>query len=122
MFKGNLELILKGAVIGGTMLIPGVSGGTMAIMLGLYDRLIRAEQVSVAHALALIRVPSKDAVAVEIGDGVRLVRAGRDVREAKRVRPVFVVRRKHIHYENGGLAARYGCGAKCVQLCRGGGQ
>ena len=32
----------KGAAIGGTMLIPGVSGGTMAIMLGIYDRLISA--------------------------------------------------------------------------------
>ncbi len=40
--KQYLITALKGAAIGGTMLIPGVSGGTMAIMLGLYDRLIRA--------------------------------------------------------------------------------
>ena len=33
---------LKGAVIGATMLIPGVSGGSMAMMLGIYDRLIMA--------------------------------------------------------------------------------
>lgn len=32
----------KGAAVGGTMLIPGVSGGTTAMMLGIYDRLIRA--------------------------------------------------------------------------------
>ena len=32
----------KGAAIGGTMLIPGVSGGTTAMMLGIYDRLIHA--------------------------------------------------------------------------------
>ena len=32
--------ILYGAVIGASMLIPGVSGGTMAIILGIYDRLI----------------------------------------------------------------------------------
>ncbi len=32
--------ILYGAVIGSSMLIPGVSGGTMAIILGIYDRLI----------------------------------------------------------------------------------
>ena len=32
----------KGAVIGGTMLIPGVSGGSMAMMMGIYDRLIMA--------------------------------------------------------------------------------
>ncbi len=32
--------ILYGVVIGASMLIPGVSGGTMAIILGIYDRLI----------------------------------------------------------------------------------
>ena len=32
----------KGAVIGGTMLIPGVSGGSMAMMMGIYDKLIMA--------------------------------------------------------------------------------
>ena len=42
MIKRNLELIVKGAVIGGTMLIPGVSGGTMAMVVGVYDRLIHA--------------------------------------------------------------------------------
>lgn len=31
---------LKGMFIGGTMLIPGVSGGTMAIILGVYQRLL----------------------------------------------------------------------------------
>lgn len=34
--------IVKGAVIGGTMLVPGVSGGSMAMILGIYDRLISA--------------------------------------------------------------------------------
>lgn len=33
-------LIVKGAVIGGTMMVPGASGGTMAMVLGIYDRLI----------------------------------------------------------------------------------
>lgn len=40
--KRRAVLAAKGAAIGGTMLIPGVSGGTMAMMLGIYDRLIRA--------------------------------------------------------------------------------
>ena len=31
---------LKGIIIGGTMLVPGVSGGSMAMILGIYDRLI----------------------------------------------------------------------------------
>ncbi|MEC7922464.1 MAG: DUF368 domain-containing protein, partial [Planctomycetota bacterium] len=34
--------ILKGAVLGLAMIIPGVSGGTMALVLGIYERLIRA--------------------------------------------------------------------------------
>lgn len=40
--KKQLEVFLKGAWIGGTMTVPGVSGGTMAILLGIYDRLIGA--------------------------------------------------------------------------------
>ena len=38
----QLEIFLKGLCIGGTMTVPGVSGGTMAILLGIYDRLIGA--------------------------------------------------------------------------------
>ena len=32
--------ILRGAVIGVSNIIPGVSGGTMAVSMGIYDRLI----------------------------------------------------------------------------------
>jgi len=35
-------LLLKGVAIGVAMLIPGVSGGTMAIILGVYDELIHS--------------------------------------------------------------------------------
>lgn len=38
--KSNLTIILKGFMIGSSMSVPGVSGGTMAILLGIYDRLI----------------------------------------------------------------------------------
>lgn len=34
--------ILKGLIIGATMIVPGVSGGSMAMVLGIYDRLISA--------------------------------------------------------------------------------
>lgn len=37
-----LILVLKGCCIGVANIIPGVSGGTMAVMLGIYERLIRA--------------------------------------------------------------------------------
>lgn len=40
--KSNLAIILKGFVIGSSMSVPGVSGGTMAILLGIYDKLISA--------------------------------------------------------------------------------
>lgn len=38
----TLKTILKGFIIGSSMSVPGVSGGTMAIILGIYDQLIRA--------------------------------------------------------------------------------
>lgn len=40
--KENLSIILKGYAIGSSMSVPGVSGGTMAILLGIYDELISA--------------------------------------------------------------------------------
>lgn len=42
MMKDNLIIILKGFIIGSSMSVPGVSGGTMAILLGIYDKLIGA--------------------------------------------------------------------------------
>ena len=42
MKKDTLYTIAGGAWIGGTMTVPGVSGGSMAMILGLYDRLIRS--------------------------------------------------------------------------------
>ncbi|HEX3078287.1 MAG TPA: DUF368 domain-containing protein, partial [Lachnospiraceae bacterium] len=38
--KSNIVVMLKGFVIGSSMSVPGVSGGTMAIILGIYDKLI----------------------------------------------------------------------------------
>lgn len=37
----NIILILKGLWIGSTMTIPGVSGGTMAVVTGIYEELIK---------------------------------------------------------------------------------
>ncbi|MFQ9802264.1 MAG: undecaprenyl phosphate translocase family protein [Clostridia bacterium] len=37
-----LILFLKGIGVGIATLVPGVSGGTMAIILGVYDRLIHS--------------------------------------------------------------------------------
>ncbi len=40
--KNTLMIMLKGFIIGSSMSVPGVSGGTMAILLGIYDKLISA--------------------------------------------------------------------------------
>lgn len=40
MKRDDLITILKGIWIGGTMTVPGVSGGSMAMIMGVYDRLI----------------------------------------------------------------------------------
>lgn len=42
MRTDTIKVTLKAIFIGGTMLVPGVSGGTMAMLLGIYDRLIYA--------------------------------------------------------------------------------
>ncbi len=36
----NISTAIKGLVIGGTMLVPGVSGGSMAMILGIYNKLV----------------------------------------------------------------------------------
>ena len=38
--KDYIFTMIKGAIVGGTMLVPGVSGGSMAMILGIYNRLI----------------------------------------------------------------------------------
>ncbi len=38
----NFMVSIKGFIIGSSMAVPGVSGGTMAIVLGIYDRLLSA--------------------------------------------------------------------------------
>ena len=38
--KEKVSLFLKGMIIGSAMIIPGVSGGTLAISLGIYERII----------------------------------------------------------------------------------
>lgn len=38
----HILIIIKGLIIGGTMMVPGVSGGSMAMILGIYDKMIAA--------------------------------------------------------------------------------
>ncbi len=41
-FSSRFMVAIKGFIIGSSMAVPGVSGGTMAIVLGIYDRLLNA--------------------------------------------------------------------------------
>ena len=42
MVQNLWNIVIKGLIIGATMIVPGASGGTMAMILGIYDRLISA--------------------------------------------------------------------------------
>ena len=46
--------------MGGADVIPGVSGGTMALILGIYERLIAALSEIVSAVLALLRLDMTD--------------------------------------------------------------
>lgn len=42
MFRKHLIVFIKGFIIGAVMVVPGVSGGTMAVLFGMYTLLIEA--------------------------------------------------------------------------------
>jgi putative membrane protein len=50
----NLSLFLKGMAMGAANVIPGVSGGTIALITGIYERLINAIKSFDIHALQLL--------------------------------------------------------------------
>jgi len=47
--------VLAGALMGTAEIIPGVSGGTMALIVGVYEALVRALSASVSFGLAVVR-------------------------------------------------------------------
>lgn len=51
MQNNKIAVLLKGMCIGGTMLVPGVSGGSMAIILGIYDKLVLSVSSFMKHKL-----------------------------------------------------------------------
>ena len=40
--KDKIVLFIKGIVLGISFVIPGVSGGTLAVLMGIYEELIEA--------------------------------------------------------------------------------
>ncbi|MBN7772913.1 DUF368 domain-containing protein [Clostridium aminobutyricum] len=67
---------VKGFIIGASMLIPGVSGGTMAIILGIYDDLIHAvsslKQDLKANGLLLLQFGLAGAAGIVVLSGLML--------------------------------------------------
>ena len=61
--KENLILVAKGFVIGIADIIPGVSGGTLAITLGIYERLIKA----ISHFFTNLKENIKFLVPIAVG-------------------------------------------------------
>ena len=54
--------VLRGAVMGIANIIPGVSGGTMAVSMGIYDRMIYAVNNIVKKFKLDMQKPSVDEV------------------------------------------------------------
>ena len=50
--KEKILTVLKGLIVGGTMLVPGASGGSMAMILGVYDRLVSSVSSFMKHKRA----------------------------------------------------------------------
>ena len=51
-----VRYVLYGVLMGGADVIPGVSGGTMALIVGIYERLVGALSSAVSFGLALLRL------------------------------------------------------------------
>ena len=64
-----LKMILKGVVIGVANIIPGVSGGTMAVSVGIYDKIIHAA----THLLSEFKKSMKVLIPILIGAALGLV-------------------------------------------------
>lgn len=50
--KYMVSVLFRGMCVGGTMLVPGVSGGSMAMILGIYDKLVSAVSSFFRHKKA----------------------------------------------------------------------
>lgn len=64
-----IKTILKGMVMGIANIIPGVSGGTMAVSMGIYDKLIHC----VTHLFKEFKESMKFLIPVALGIGIALV-------------------------------------------------
>ncbi|TGY97127.1 DUF368 domain-containing protein [Petralouisia muris] len=68
-----IRLILKGVMIGIANIIPGVSGGTMAVSMGIYDKMIHAA----THLLSEFKKSMQVLIPIVIGAGIGVVALAR---------------------------------------------
>ncbi len=71
--KDNLLLVLKGYIMGIANIIPGVSGGTLAIILGIYERFIGA----ISHFFSNLKENVKFLIPIAIGMVLAIVTLSR---------------------------------------------
>ena len=81
---GTAVLLVKGVLIGVANIIPGVSGGTFALILGIFDRLIRSLKSLDLHALRVC--------AGALGKGLNAEARAELLSEVKRTDVMFLVR------------------------------
>ncbi len=68
-----IKMILKGVVIGVANIIPGVSGGTMAVSMGIYDKMIHAA----THLLSEFKKSMKILIPIVVGAVIGIVALAR---------------------------------------------
>ena len=59
--KDYLKLVVSGFLIGSSDIVPGVSGGTMAFILGIYDELLNSIRSVVPFARQLLKLQIREA-------------------------------------------------------------
>lgn len=69
----HLVNVLRGGAIGAAEVVPGVSGGTIALIVGLYDKLI----ISAGHVVSSLKITATD-----LPRGKGIARAGSELRKA----------------------------------------
>lgn len=69
MVTNMIKDMVKGAIIGIANIIPGVSGGTMAVSMGIYDKLIHC----ITHLFSEFKKNLKFLIPIILGAGIGLV-------------------------------------------------
>ena len=64
-----IKNVLKGMVVGVANIIPGVSGGTMMVSMGIYDKLIHC----LTHLFKEFKESMKFLIPIFVGVGIALV-------------------------------------------------